>query len=163
MSFDNREFRNTMGLFATGVIVVSSVAANGSLSGSTVNSFSSVSLSPPLVLFSLMASSPSVAHYAPNRNFGCSILAKDQATISNHFAKSGDGKWSAVEYETWQTGVPLLSGALANFEGTVIAHYEGGDHTIILGRVENLRTNPMREMCPLVFHRGKYALIDEIA
>ena len=157
MSFDQRTFRNALGGFATGVTVVSGLARDGKAVGSTVNSFSSVSLDPPLVLFSLVTGNNSAEHFTPGRPFVVNVLAADQTALSNHFAKSFDDKWNGIAHETWDTGVPVVPGAVANFEGEVIANHDGGDHVIVVGRVTRLHAPTEGAPAPLLYFKGKYA------
>ena len=114
--FEANAFREALGCFATGVTVISSVGRNRKLIGITANSFSSVSLDPPLVLFSLGRSSQSWYEFLSTQYFAVNVLNDQQRDLSTHFACSGEGKWSGVEYDVWDTGCPILPGAIATFE-----------------------------------------------
>ena len=152
-SFDPRQLRNVLGTFVTGVTVVTTRDAAGAAHGVTANSFSSVSLDPPLVLWSQSLSSKSYPAFHDSDRFVVNILADDQVAISNHFAKSKEDKFSGIEHATGLGGVPVLSGTAAHFECVKVAEYPGGDHVVYLGRVENFGHSHRR---PLAFHGGKY-------
>jgi flavin reductase (DIM6/NTAB) family NADH-FMN oxidoreductase RutF len=152
---DRRGFRNALSSFPTGVTVISTIGERGALIGLTANSFTSVSLDPPVVQFSLARRSPSLAAFENSKVFAVSILATDQGELSNRFATPSNDKWSGVDYVLGQDcGCPLIAGALASFECKIHAFYDGGDHVIVVGyvmRFERLVTGE-----PLVFYRGSY-------
>ena len=155
MSIDSREFRDTVGRFATGVTVITTVAGDGELFGLTANSFSSLSLDPPLVLFWLDNNAMSFEAFNETPYFAVNVLSEDQRDLSSHFARSGADKWNGVEYATWDTGSPILPGCLAALECDTQAIHDGGDHVIIVGKVRKLMAeNDMRR--PLVFYQGSY-------
>lgn len=157
MSLDTKEFRFALGNFPTGVTVITSVTGDGELLGATANSFSSVSLDPPLVLFSLDRGAYSLGAYLSAGVFAVNILSADQQELSNRFAKALGEKWTGVDYETWETGSPILPGTLASFDCRVWNTYDGGDHIIFVGEV--LRMSRDAEAAPLVFFRGQYGLL----
>ena len=161
MTFDPRSFRNALGCYATGVTIVSGLSATtGRPVGSTVNSFASVSLDPPLVLFSLITGNNSAEHFAPGRPFAVNVLAADQIHLSNHFAKSFDDKWNGIPHDIWDTGAPIVPGAVSNFEGLVTANHDGGDHVIIVGRVQRMACSAEEGTPPpLLYYRGRYAAV----
>jgi flavin reductase (DIM6/NTAB) family NADH-FMN oxidoreductase RutF len=134
-ALDPKDFRRALGCFATGVTVVTTVAEDGRLVGLTANSFSSVSIDPPLVLWSLAKSSPSLATFEKSGYFGISVLAEEQLDLCNRFASPGGNKFAGVDYRMSEHGVPLLEGALAHFECARSAIYPGGDHVILVGKV----------------------------
>lgn len=155
MTFDAREFRNTMGSFATGVTVVTTVDDKGELFGVTANSFSSLSLDPPLVLFCLDLKALSFDAFNSASHLNINILAHDQEEMSSHFAKSGTDKWAGVDFETSDSGCPILPNSIATLECRKREIHNGGDHIIIIGEVENF-TNDTDGKRPLLFYKGRY-------
>jgi flavin reductase (DIM6/NTAB) family NADH-FMN oxidoreductase RutF len=149
-----QRLRQAFGMFATGIAVIGARAADGSLVGTTVNSFSSVSLSPPLVMFCPARSLGAFDVYQTAGHFSASVLRRDGRAVSERFARTGTGKWQGVKHSIGETGVPLLEGALATFECEVEARHEAGDHLLVLGRV--LRLEVPEEADPLVFFRSYY-------
>ena len=152
--FDRRAFRQILGQFPTGVTIVATQDADGVPVGVTVNSFTSVSLDPPLVLFCLARTARSYARFAESSCFSVNILGCGQRALSDRFASS-PFDWSEVGAAHWATGAPILSEALAALDCHVEARYDGGDHEIIVGRVVALGT--IRDGKPLVYHRGAFA------
>ena len=159
MSIDPREFRNTVGCFATGITVITTVDEDRNPVGLTANSFTSLSLDPPMVLFCIDRKVASFEAFHANRHFAVNILSVDQRDISQRFAQSGPEKWSGVEFETWSTGCPILSDCVANLECEVDSVYEGGDHVILVGIVQSMASCD-GELEPLVYFRGKYANLE---
>ncbi len=157
MSLDFRELRSALGSFATGVTVVTSCTSDGELLGMTANSFSSVSLDPPLVLFSMDRSALSLSAYQDAGCFAVNVLSAEQEDLSNRFAKTLGDKWTGLDYETWETGSPVLPDTLASFDCRTWQTYDGGDHVIFVGEV--LRMALHSEHDPLLFHRGRYARV----
>lgn len=153
--FDERELRNVLGTFVTGVTVVTTRDKSGTPHGVTANSFSSVSIDPPLILWSQSLTSRSYPAFSECDHFVVNILADDQASLSNHFARKSEDKFQAIDYEDGLFGAPVLPGAAAWLECVKVATYPGGDHTIYLGRVEHF-TNARRR--PLVFGTGQYLM-----
>jgi 4-hydroxyphenylacetate 3-hydroxylase, reductase component len=149
-----RVFRSALSAFATGVTVITTVDGDGELIGNTVNSFNSVSLDPPLVLWSLARTALSFAAYQKSRHFAVNILREGQDGISHRFAKSSSHKWQGVVHEIWDTGCPVLPDALAIFECRKTHVYDGGDHAIFVGEVLRFEHDPHGK--PLVFWRGGY-------
>jgi flavin reductase (DIM6/NTAB) family NADH-FMN oxidoreductase RutF len=158
MNFDIRSFRSALGTFATGITVVTSVGTDGEPLGFTANSFNSVSLDPPLVLFSLDRRAYSLRAFEQAGVFAINVLREDQESVSTAFARALSDKWDSVPFETWETGCPILTEALANFECETKSMYDGGDHVIFVGRVLALRTNEGR---PLLYYRGAYRQLIE--
>lgn len=156
MSLDQREFRDALGAFATGVTVVTARDASGSPVGVTANSFSSVSLDPPLVLWSIARSSSSFDAFNAAKYFAIHILHSEQEDISNRFASRGDDKFADLDCTDSADGVPLLADYDVRFECSTEHLYEGGDHVIVVGRVHRMDSTN-RE--PLAFYRGKYAKV----
>lgn len=156
--FDTREFRNALGNFATGVTIITAKGPNGELVGVTANSFNSVSLEPPLVLWSIDKGSPSLPILENSSHFCVHILNENQGEECMTFAKSGTDKFATVKYGEGLGGAPLLEGCLARFECKNVVHHEGGDHMIIVGEVERYETN---EGEPLTFFRGQLGKLAE--
>lgn len=152
-SLDTRELRNVLGTFVTGVTVVTTRDAGGNEHGVTASSFSSVSLDPPLVLWSQSLTSKSYPAFHASDRFAVNILADDQVGISNHFGRSRVDKFSGIEHSDGIGRVPLLSGTAAHFECVKVAEYPGGDHVVYLGRVERFSRSHRR---PLAFGSGRY-------
>jgi flavin reductase (DIM6/NTAB) family NADH-FMN oxidoreductase RutF len=151
--FDRRDFRRALGQFATGVTVVTVRGKDGRNVGMTVNSFTSVSLDPPLVLWSLSRQTPSFADFAEASHFAVNILAANQHHLSRQFSTPLIDKFEGVEISPGAAGCPLLNGASAHFVCRKVRQMEGGDHVIFLGEVEEYT---WRELEPLVFHSGRY-------
>lgn len=152
---DPRELRNALGTFVTGVTIVTTMDADGRRYGVTANSFSSVSLDPPLVLWSQSIGSSSFAAYRDSDRFVINILAADQVELSNKFAKSGGDKFEDVAVREGLGGLPVIDRCAANLECLKVAAYPGGDHVVYLGRVERLERSVRK---PLAFSSGRYAL-----
>ena len=153
-TFQPRLLRDVLGCFPTGVAIVTAVAANSSLHGVTVSSFNSVSLDPPLVLFSLSRELNSLDALGGAEAFAINFLGDDQAHLSSRFAAALSDKWSGIEYRTGSTGAPILVPALAVLECRPYAQYDGGDHVIFVLRVVHVEADSTRY--PLVFFRGRY-------
>ena len=159
MPFTPAEFRKALGLFPTGVAIVSARHANGQLLGMTVSSFNSVSLSPPLVLFAVAKTAASFDAWMAVERFGVSVLARSQDDLSSRFARSQGEKWALVQPVFGEHDIPLMPGALAAFECARYAVYDGGDHEIFVGRVLSLRALSAATVEPLVFFGGRYCSI----
>ena len=153
--FDRRDFRRALGQFATGVTVVTARAKDGRNVGMTVNSFASVSLDPPLVLWSVSRQAASFADFAEASHFAVNILAANQHHLSRQFSTPLIDKFEGVEISPGAAGCPLLIGASANFVCRKVRQMDGGDHVIFLGEVEEYK---WRESEPLVFHSGRYRI-----
>jgi flavin reductase (DIM6/NTAB) family NADH-FMN oxidoreductase RutF len=151
--FDRRDFRKALGQFATGVTVITSRAIDGRRVGMTANSFSSVSMEPPLVLWSLARESPSVADLTGASHFAINVLAAGQHHLSRQFSTPAPDKFSGVDCCEGTAGVPLLNGVIARFQCRNVKQYDGGDHLIFIGEVEKYERFDGE---PLVFHSGFY-------
>lgn len=149
-----REFRDALGQFATGITIVTAVAADGSPVGMTVSSFNSVSLEPPLILWSLALNSLSADTFRQARRFAVNVLAHDQQALSDRFASRSGARFEGIAVRPGLGGVPLIEACCAWFECTREADYPGGDHAIVLGRVERFARGENDK--PLVFHGGRY-------
>jgi flavin reductase (DIM6/NTAB) family NADH-FMN oxidoreductase RutF/DNA-binding IclR family transcriptional regulator len=155
--FDSRELRRTLGAFVTGVTVVTTIDGDGRFHGVTANSFSSVSLDPPLVLWSQAVKSQSHPAFFEAERFAVNILAEDQIELSNRFAKSSREKFAGLEIDIGLGGVPLLRGCSAWLQCRVSSRVPGGDHTIYVGEVDSI---DRVERKSLVFGNGQYLLTD---
>ncbi len=159
-AFDQRRFRDALGAFPTGVAVITANVDAGERLGMTVSSFNSVSMVPPLVLFSVARRSHSFAAWSGLRHYAINILSQEQEAISNRFARPLGDKWSDMLIREGCTGAPLLSNSLATFECQAYACYDGGDHAILVGRVIAFNTHIYKKELPLVFFGGRYRRID---
>ena len=153
-SFAAFEFRTALGMFATGVTIVTARTAAGELVGLTANSFNSVSLNPPLVLWSLSKMAGSMAAFSTGSHYAINILAADQKDLAQRFATRREDRWSGVEFTEGTAGAPLLCGAAASFECFNRSRYEEGDHVIFVGEVE--RCQHHGGMSPLLYHGGRF-------
>jgi flavin reductase (DIM6/NTAB) family NADH-FMN oxidoreductase RutF len=136
---DRRAFRDALGWFATGVAIITTRTADGVPVGLTANSFSSVSLDPPLVLFSLNRRAGSLAVFQTSGSFAVNVLRHDQQDLSLRFAAASAERWQGVAVDIWSTGAPILRDALASFECRIAASHAGGDHVIFIGEVVRIR------------------------
>jgi flavin reductase (DIM6/NTAB) family NADH-FMN oxidoreductase RutF len=151
---DIRSFRDALGEFATGVVIVTAATPEGDRIGVTVSSFNSVSLSPPLVLFSIARSAYSLATFVNAKKFAVNVLHAGQQEVSNRFARALESKWSGLDWPIGMNGSPIAPDHLALFECESYAHYDGGDHVIVVGYVTRFVKNGGRD--PLLFFRGAY-------
>lgn len=151
--FDRRDYRKALGQFATGVTVVTARASDGRKVGVTVNSFSSVSLDPPLILWSISRQTPSFTDFSNSSHFAVNVLELRQHHLSRQFSTPVPDKFAGVEFAEGPGGVPLLNGVIAQFVCRKVRQYDGGDHVILVGEVEQYKYN---EGEPLVFHSGRY-------
>ncbi|BAU73453.1 p-hydroxyphenylacetate 3-hydroxylase reductase component [Metapseudomonas furukawaii] len=154
--FDSRAFRRALGNFATGVTVVTATAPDGTRVGVTANSFNSVSLEPPLILWSIDKRSSSLAVFERARHFAVNILAADQIELSNQFARPRDDKFEGIAVESGIGGTPLLPDCAARFECELHQRVEGGDHWILIGKV--VRFDDFGRS-PLLYHQGAYSMV----
>jgi flavin reductase (DIM6/NTAB) family NADH-FMN oxidoreductase RutF len=157
MDFDSRDYRDALGNFATGVTIVTAKSRSGEPLGITANSFNSVSLDPPLVLFSLDRKTYSLRSFEEAGNFAINVLRDDQQEISRLFARALTDKWQGLEFDTWESGAPILKYALAVFDCRTHAVHDGGDHLIFIGRVLRFAHDPHGR--PLLYFRGNYGQV----
>jgi flavin reductase (DIM6/NTAB) family NADH-FMN oxidoreductase RutF len=156
-NFDAAAFRSALGEFATGVTVVTTRAPNGELIGITASSFNSVSLSPPLVLWSLATRSASMPVFRTNSHYVVNVLAASQLDLCKRFATLKGDRFEGVSHAAGDSGMPVLDGALAWFECHNRSRYEEGDHVIFVGEVERCGVrDDAREAGPLVFQNGEF-------
>ncbi|MDR3485508.1 MAG: flavin reductase family protein [Bradyrhizobium sp.] len=150
---DPRDFRNALGTYATGVTVITAMAADGKPYGLTCNSFASVSLNPPLVLWSLVIFSQAMSIFQNASHFTVNVLGASQQALANKFATSSEDKFAGVEWTPGLGNAPILANSVANFQCRAADRYYGGDHVIFLGAVEAYAYNRQE---PLLFARGGY-------
>ncbi len=153
-TLDPGEFRKALGSFATGVTIITTRGADGTPLGMTVNSFNSVSLNPPLVLWSIAHNSMNLEAFRQAPHWAVHILSGDQEALSGRFARRGEDKFGGLDTESGIDGIPLLRGCSARFQCKTAFQYGGGDHDILVGEVLSFDRT---EAAPLVFHSGKYA------
>ena len=154
MSELQREFRDALGSFATGVTVATTMAADEQPVGVTASSFNSVSLDPPLVLWSLAKNSLSREAFSNSGHFAVHVLAASQRALSDRFARSGADKFDGIEWLRGELGSPVFPEFAARFECRTRHEYEGGDHVILVGEVVAFEAH---DVAPLLFHAGSYA------
>jgi flavin reductase (DIM6/NTAB) family NADH-FMN oxidoreductase RutF len=157
-SWDKRDLRNALGSFGTGVTVVTSGNSQSRLVGVTANSFSSVSLEPPIVLWSLVSTSPSLEVFDETGRFVINVLALEQMNLSKQFSKTLEDKFAGVEYTEGLDGLPVIQNCVATFECKTIQRTVVGDHVLFLGQVENY---VYENKTPLLFCQGNYMQVAE--
>ncbi len=150
---NSRDFRNALGTFATGVTIITARGKDGGLYGLTANSFTSVSLAPPLVLWSASLYAQSLPAFQEGSHFVVNILAYDQIELSNKFARTHENKFAEIDHIIPECGAPVLIGAAAHFECRNEYRHYGGDHIIFIGHVERYAYT---DRPTLLFCRGKY-------
>lgn len=155
-AIDALELRRCLGSFVTGVTVITALDDSGVPIGMTANSFNSVSLDPPIIVWSLRTNASTFAVYASAKRFVVNILAEGQVDVSNRFAKSGPDRFDGVGWSKGIEGVPLIDGCAAYLECRTEATYPGGDHLLFLGRVERIVNASLK---PLAFGSGKYMVV----
>lgn len=148
-----RKFRKALGSFATGVTVVTSLSPKGVPTGLTVNSFSSLSIDPPLILWCLTEESGLVGHFSPGQRFNVNFLSSDQENLALKFAQPGEDRFKDIPSHPDRNAVPLLEGCSGILNCVVEHNYPGGDHVIIVGRVLRFREE---KKPPLLFHKGRF-------
>lgn len=159
MSFDSRLFRKALGTFATGVTVVTGLTPKGVPVGVTVNSFASVSLDPPIILICLDNNTGCLKAFCEGERFAVNILSENQQDLSEEFAGPQEHNFKDRAFETWDSGCPILHGCLTNLECTRLNAFEGGDHLIVLGRVDRIEHADGRR--PLLFYQSAYGRIGD--
>lgn len=151
---DARTLRDAMGCFATGITVVTSQSADGTPIGLTANSFTSVSLDPPLLLVCIAKNAGTAPFLRDAEHFAVNVLQTSQQPASNRFAGTNEDRFAATAWTPGETGMPLLDGSLGSFECRSHAVHDGGDHFILIGEVLRAQFEPRRD--PLLYFRGKY-------
>ena len=152
--FDAAQFRHALSQFATGVTVITTRLADGSFRGLTASSFNSVSLDPPLVLWSLGNAANSLPIFSGNSHYVINVLGADQSHLAQRFSRRSENPFGDVEYALSRTGQPILTGASAWFECHNRSRYPEGDHVIFVGEVEDCAAHPQAS---LVFHSGQFS------
>ncbi|MDO5288779.1 MAG: flavin reductase family protein [Pseudomonadota bacterium] len=153
-AFSALEFRAALGMFATGVTIVTVRSAAGELLGLTANSFNSVSLDPPLVLWSLSRDSLSLDAFSTGSHYAINVLSAQQQALAMQFAAPLGDRWAGVAWRAGVAGAPLIEGAVAHFECFNKSRYVEGDHVIFVGQVE--RCTHVPGAAPLLFHGGRF-------
>ena len=154
--FDTTYFRQALSQFATGVTIVTAVLPDGGFDGVTINSFNSVSLAPPLVLWSLAHSASTMANFANANGYVINVLAGDQIELAQRFARPGPDRFNGTAYTLSPQGLPVLAGTVAWFDCRQRSRYTEGDHDIFVGEVAGCHFHPHRT---LGFHRGRFIAI----
>ena len=158
MSFDEHDFRHCMGCFATGVTVVSSLKKENPI-GITINSFASLSLAPPQILFCLEKKSSNIDVFIQGNKFNVNILAENQGYISKHFASSEDKSFGDILFNVNEHKIPIIEGVIAVVECEIEAIHYSGDHIIIIGGVNSLTKKS--DAKPLIYFHGNYAKLKD--
>lgn len=155
-TFDPRAFRRALGNFATGVTVITAATPDGQKVGVTANSFNSVSLDPPLVLWSIDKRSTSYEVFQRASHYAVNVLAADQIDVSNQFARPREDKFAGVVHEVGEGGAPLLADCAARFQCEKFQQIDGGDHWILIGKVVDFDD---MGRSPLLYHQGAYSMV----
>jgi len=155
--FDTRELRDALGTFATGVTIVTAMLPTGQPIGFTANSFTSVSLDPPLILVCIAKTAAGYATYTSTGSFCVNVFSEDQRDLSGTFAQRGTDKFVGVSWHQNQTGSPIIDGGIGHFDCSMHQIVDAGDHAILIGRVVGFDAN---NDAPLFYHRGKYVALE---
>ena len=156
---DTRHFRNALGRFTTGVTIVTCLDALGQPVGLTANSFNSLSLDPPLLLWSLRSASPSMASFEAAPRFAVNVLSESQVELSRRFASRSEDRFADLAWALGEHGAPVLSGCAAVFECELLSHQIAGDHRLFIGCVLACTESALP---PLLFQSGHYRLLGEV-
>ena len=154
MTFDAKEFRNALGCFATGITVVTSLSATQEPLGVTVNSFASVSLNPPLVLFSLAHVGGHCQEFKAAGKFAVNVLTPKQRHLSDRFSMARDNRFEGIDYSSGENGCPVFAQSLSVFECETFTVHEAGDHAVFICKVTNVIMGDDGQA--LLFHKGQY-------
>src|SRR5437764_14574457 len=155
---DPRDFRSALGTYATGVTIITAAAPDGKPYGLTCNSFASVSLNPPLILWSLGMFSQGLSVFQNASHFAVNVLGASQQALAKKFATPSEDKFAGVEWTAGLGQAPVLADSVANFQCRAVDRYYGGDHVIFLGAVEAYAYNRQE---PLLFARGSFGRFTE--
>lgn len=158
-SISSDDFRKASGLWATGVSIVTTLDPSGKAHGLTMNSVTSLSLDPPLYIVNMDKGSDTLVALEGSRMFCINVLSSEQQDLSNKFAKKGPDKFDDVSYTPGFDKVPCLDGALMSIQCSVHEIFDGGDHKIVVGKVEKIIHGDPESIRPLIFYRGRYAEI----
>jgi flavin reductase (DIM6/NTAB) family NADH-FMN oxidoreductase RutF len=157
LEFDRKKFRAALGQYATGVAIVTAQSPGQSPVGMTINSFASVSLDPPLILWSVQSDTASAPYFLQASGFAITILAADQKALAMRFAKTDSAKFEGLDVRMGSTGMPIIPGGIAEFECVMENIISAGDHDILIGRVISFQT---KSAPALGFHNGKFTQFD---
>jgi flavin reductase (DIM6/NTAB) family NADH-FMN oxidoreductase RutF len=160
--FDSRAFRQALGAFPTGVAVVTASREAGHAMGITVNSFTSVSLDPPLILVSIARTSRNFDLFNAVDHFAVNLLREEQRHVSSAFASPTADRFGVVKHRPGHGNAPLIDAHLVAFECETYARYDGGDHVLLLGKVLGLNHDPTLPPKPLLYFRGQYRELSEL-
>ncbi len=155
MSNNHIAYRNTLGIFPTGVTVITTLDTEGIAAGFTASSFNSVSLEPRLILWSLAKTSSLIPVFEQAKGYAVHFLAEDQIDISNTFASPSEDRFAGLDWQLSDTNLPIISGCAAHLECEARHCYEGGDHLIFVGEVIHHQND--QEKSALAYHRGNYS------
>lgn len=158
-TIDPKALRRAFSCFATGVTVVTTRSRAGAPIGLTMNSFTSVSLDPPLILFSLGKKSEQYEDFMAGDAFGVNVLCEEQVGLSGRFSTPGDKSFGDIPFDLWETGAPIVPGALAAFDTRIDQRVDAGDHVLFICRV--VRTEVVSDAAPLLFHRSGYVKLEQ--
>ena len=153
---DQKAFRRALGNFATGVTIITTKAPDGTNVGVTASSFNTLSMDPPLILWSSIKSTPSCKVFESASHFAVNILASDQMEMSNHFARQQDDKFAGIEWEEGIGGVPIFPNCSGRFQCESYDKFDGGDHWIFVGKVVAFDDSGSSPLC---FHQGSYSMV----
>lgn len=154
--FHSADFRRVCGLFATGVAVLTTRAADGAPHGITINSFSSLSLQPPLVMVAIARDCTFLEHFETSGFFAVNILREQQLNLSIRFAELPEGRFTGISWTPGGTGSPVIDSVLAVLDCTTVEVIDAGDHRVLVGRALDVRAGEGR---PLIFFEGRYTLL----
>lgn len=152
------DLRRTLGCFPTGVAVVTTISRTGAPIGVTISSFNSVSMDPPLILWSLGLTAMSLEDFRANGHFAVNVLSEAQADFPGLFCSPVEDRFKGIAWTTGHGGVPILAGSAAVFECSTHARYDGGDHEIFIGRVER---HGHCDAAPLLFAKGRVSTLPQ--
>jgi flavin reductase (DIM6/NTAB) family NADH-FMN oxidoreductase RutF len=152
-TIEQHHFRRVCSKYATGITILTVLDSIGAPHGMTVNSFTSVSLSPPLILVCIDRQTPILSHFTPGTRFGVNVLHEEQKDISTWFARSGHDRFSGMDWHAGETGVPILPGMLATLECEVTQMIQAGDHVVVIGAALHAT---WRDGQPLVYFNSSY-------
>lgn len=159
VSVDSSQFREALSRHATGVTIITAVMPDGRPAGMTVSAFSSLSLDPPLVLVCPAKTVNCLKGFTDGSHFAVNVLSNDQQALSVAFSSPIGNKFEQLDFETWDSGVPIIKGCVANLECSRQAIHDGGDHLIVVGRVDRIAVADQRS--PLIYWRGAYRRLSD--
>lgn len=159
-TFEPTVFRETLGHYASGITIISGIDEGGPI-GFTCQSFYSVSTEPPLVSFSVMKNSTTYPRVRATGKFAVNVLAHDQHTVSNQFARKGTDKWAGISWTPTQAGNPVIADTLIWLDCDIWAEHEAGDHYVVIGRVNEMSPAEWHRREPLLYFKGQYRHLSE--